>query len=70
MTQREFLIQVDILLDKLWNPTDMERNQIVSHIQWAIKHRCCKRYAKADAAIDAAWRLVKAKLEKVREAGF
>lgn len=70
MTQREFLIQVDILLGRLWNPCDMERNQIVSAIQWAIRHRCCKRYAKADAEIDGAWRLAQAMIEKRRDAGF
>lgn len=70
MTNRQFLINVTCILNHLHDPTDMERWQILSRLEWSIKERLCKRYKASDEEMNSAWELTKARIEKVKEAGF
>ena len=70
MTQRQFLIDLIIILDNIQSPVDMQRGVILTYLKMAIQDRICKRYRDADEALEAAWKHTRAMIEQLKEAGF
>lgn len=70
MAQREFFVNLSVNLGNLWNPTDIERSQVITYLKMAIDNRAVGKNKMSECAMNAASELVKRMIQNKKEAGI